>query len=203
MSTSKPSQFNVRSADGHVEVTGLSKNDVEFAIFLYQELGNERLRARKALASYVNRAVLSDGINIASTASQRQTRRSIVLREKLVQDQGALTYLSFCTLRKTQEGSARAWVSRARKQHELFTVGLHGKTLIPNVQLTDSGNINPLISDLVQPLLLAGLDAWSIWAWLTNPSGYLSGEIPALVSKTDAIRANKAAARYAAAILDA
>lgn len=72
MSTSQPSQINVQSADGHVEVTGISVDDVEFAIFLYQELGNERLRARNALAEYVNRTVLSDGINIVPIAAQRQ-----------------------------------------------------------------------------------------------------------------------------------
>ena len=126
-----------------------------------------------------------------------------MLREKLAENQGALTYRPLSMLRKTQEGSARAWVFRARRQYKSFTVELHGKTPIPYVQLTDTGNIDPLISDLARPLLLAGLDAWSTWAWLTNPSGYLSGDIPALVSKADATRANKAAARYAAAILDA
>lgn len=104
MSTSKPSQINVQSADGHVEVTGLSVDDVEFAIFLYQELGNERLRARNALAEYVNRTVLSDGINIVPITAQRQTQRSIVLREKLAENQGALTYRPLSMLRKNPRG---------------------------------------------------------------------------------------------------
>lgn len=203
MPTRKSSQINVRSADGHVEVVGLNKEDVEYAICLYQEIGNERLRARTALASYINQAVFASGIELVPAASQRQIQRSASLFKQLIEDQGAETYASLSELRGTQESSVRTWVSRARKQHEMFTVELQGQTLVPQVQLTDTGNINPLIVDLVRPLILAKLDGWSIWSWLTSPSGFLSGDIPALVSRTNAKRANRAAERYAAEIQDA
>ena len=203
MPTRNPNQINVRDVDGHVEVVGLNKEDVEYAICLYQEVGSERLRARTALASYINQALLAEGVELVPAASQRQIQRSASLLKQLVEVQGAETYASLSELRGTQESSVRTWVSRARKQHEMFTVELQGQTLVPQVQLTDSGNINPLIADLARPLIMAKLDGWSIWSWLTRPSGFLSGEVPALISRTNAKRANKAAERYAAEIQDA
>lgn len=200
MPTNKSNQIIVRSVDGHVEVVGLSKEDVEYAIFLYQEVGNERVRARSAMASHVSQRVLGDGIELVSAASKLQIQRNAALRKELAENLGAYTYASLSALRGVQESSVRAWVSQARQQHELFTVALHGQTLIPQVQLTSTGNINPLVTDLVRPLILAKLDGWSIWSWLTSPSGFLSGDIPALVSRTNAKRANRAAERYAAEI---
>lgn len=203
MSTNIPEHINVRSVQGHVEVVGLNKEDVEYAICLYQEAGRERLKARSALASYVSQTVLNDGIELVSAASQRQIKRSAALRKELIQDQGAENYASLSELRESQESSVRTWVSRLRKRHELFTVEIQGQTLIPKVQLTDKGNINPRVTELVRPMVRAGLDGWSIWAWLTSPSGLLSGEVPAQVAMTNIKRASKAADRFAAELWEA
>lgn len=197
MTEQAPARVHVSNASGKVEVSGLSEDDVKNAISLYRAVTNERVRAREALASHVNQAMVEAGIPLVSDASQRQLQRSAALRKRLLQENGAVTYASLAELREDKESSVRTWVSRERRRNELFTVKLKGQTLIPSVQLTESGKVNPLIAELVRPLLQAGLDSWSLWAWLTSPAGLLSGEIPAEVAAINMKRAHTAATRYA------
>jgi hypothetical protein len=89
------------------------------------------------------------------------------------------------------------WVSRRREKGELFTVELQGRTLIPSVQLTADGGLDAAIAQLSRTLLEAGLGSWELWTWLTSPTGRLSGDVPAQVVRTNARRANAAAARHA------
>lgn len=196
MTAHEPEPIMVRGTHDHVEVIGLSKEDVKYAISLAQAVSHERTQARAALAAHVSQAMLKENIPLISAASQRQIQRSATLRQQLIQEQGAETYATLAELRDSQESSVRTWVSRMRKRDELFTVEFQGHTLIPTVQLTSSGNVNPLITELVRPLISAGLDSWSLWAWLTNPTGLLSGAIPAKVVNTNIKRASKAAVRY-------
>lgn len=197
MTTQIPEGIHVRAHHGHVEVTGLNKQDVEYAIQLSRAVIQERIQARTALASQAKQAILEENLDLVSHASQRQIIRSATLRKQLVHEQGAETYSTLALLRDSQESSVRTWVSRSRNRHELFTVDLQGITLIPRVQLTETGSINPLIAELVRPLKSAGLDGWSLWAWLTSPTGLLSGDTPANVASTNIGRAARAATRYA------
>ncbi|EMQ99840.1 hypothetical protein [Paeniglutamicibacter gangotriensis] len=198
MTAQVPDRVNVQTNNGRVEVIGLNEQDVSYALSLYHAVGNERVQARAALASYVHEAMIEESIPLVSQASQRQVQRSAALRQQLVQENGAETYASLAEFRGTMESSIRTWVSRLRKRREIFTVEARGLVLVPSVQLTDSRDVNPLISELVRPLLYAGLDGWSLWAWLTNPTGLLSGEVPAEVARSNMKRAHKAAERYAA-----
>ena len=55
-----------------------------------------------------------------------------------------------------------------------------GKTLVPAIQLFADGQLDELVSEhLVKPLLSTGMEPWSLWSWLTSPTGLLSGEFPA------------------------
>ena len=52
-----------------------------------------------------------------------------------------------------------------------------GKTLVPAIQLFADGQLDELVSEhLVKPLLSTGMEPWSLWSWLTSPTG---GEFPA------------------------
>lgn len=113
---------------------------------------------------------------------------------------GYETHESLAQFRNAPPSSVRTWVSRLRQNNELFTVKLNGKTLIPSVQLTAAGELRPEVAGLVRPLSEAGLDGWSLWAWLCNPTGLLSDAVPAELAHTDPRRAQKAAERYAAEI---
>lgn len=55
-----------------------------------------------------------------------------------------------------------------------------GKTLVPAIQLFADGQLDELVSEhLVKPLLSTGMEPWSLWSWLTSPTGLLNGEFPA------------------------
>lgn len=198
MTAQLPPQIRIRTTGAHVEVEGLDQDDVEYALTLYQAVVHERVRARSMLAAHVNQALLDGELELISNASQQQVRRSAALRERLLREEQFETYTSLAGLRDSSEKAARTWVSRQRERHELFTVELHGRTLIPRVQLGPGGETDPRIAELLRPLLLAGLDGWSTWAWLTSPTDRLSGEIPAQVAAENIHRAHRAAARYAA-----
>jgi len=203
MTVQFPHQVRVEDVSGHVEVMGMSANTVQEAIALYQSVINRRIHARSALANHVNQVILDEGINLVSSASQRQLQRSASLRKELLEGQGAESYATLAQLRGSQEGSVRTWVSRKRKRNELFTVQVQGQSLIPSVQLTSAGEFEPQIAEILRPLLTAGMDGWEVWVWLANPTGLLSGEVPADVARKNITRAHKTAQRYAAELLPA
>jgi hypothetical protein len=205
MSVQASDQISVRSTDDHVEVVGLAEEDVERAITLYRAVAQEQTDARAALASHVTETMLRGGIDLVPAASQRQIQRSADLRRRLLAEQGAETYASLAAMRDNQESSVRTWVSRERRRHELFTVEVEGRTIIPRVQLTPGGEVDPLIAELLRPLLRSGEDSWSVWAWLTSPTGLLSGDVPAEVARTGTgiRRAHTAAVRHAAEVAGA
>ncbi len=192
--------IKVRKVQDHVEVIGVSVTDVEEALRLADEISQAQLDVRRSLEGQVNQILLKRAGDLIPSASQRQIQRTADLRERLIAEHGAETYESLAQLRETKPSSVRTWVSRVRERGELFIIKLHGTTLIPRVQLTDDGSLHPAITPLVRSLLQAGLDAWSLWAWLTSPTGLLSGEIPAKVAPMQPARVQKAADRYAAEI---
>ncbi|QIN29385.1 DUF2384 domain-containing protein [Brevibacterium luteolum] len=200
MTVDNSDQLHINDVNGHLEVVGASKEELEHALALIRADRHRKVAARAAFVSYVRKTMLDESAALISLASQKQIQRSAGLRQHLMEEEGFETYASLAATRSSQESSVRTWVSRMRKRNELFTVELNGATMIPKVQLTSSGNADPHVVELIRPLLRAGLDGWSLWAWLTQPNGLLSGEVPAEVVKTDAGRAARASDRYAAEI---
>lgn len=203
MSAQVPDEIRLHDADDHVEVAGLSLGELQVAISLYRSAGEQRVRARANLSALVNRAMLDAHVPLVSAATQRQVQRSAALQEELLEAHGYETYASLAEKRHTQESSVRTWVSRMRERESLFTIKLRGQVMIPAAQLTHDGQLNEDVQDLVQPLLSAGLDSWSLWAWLCNPTGLLSGRTPVEVANTDRQRARRAAERFAAEVRQA
>lgn len=197
-SQSTREDIRVEQVKNHVEVIGLSVRDVKEAIELAQKVDAVRTDTRRALEDYLNKTLLESDEDLMSSATQRQVKRTAALRQSLLTDHGAQTHESLAAVRDSQSSSVRAWVARARERGELFTVKVKGRILIPQVQLNAEGNLDQKITALVRPLLQAGLDSWSLWAWLTSPTGRLSGKTPADVAQENPARARKAADLYAA-----
>lgn len=200
MSAHTPDRIEVRDSADHVEVVGLSVQDVQNAIELYRAVGDSKLHARSALEDYLNQALLTSGTDLLTTATQRQVQRTAALRQRLMHESGYETHKTLAQLRDSQVSSVRTWVARARERGELFTVKVKGTTLIPKVQLTSDGELNTKVTPLVRPLVSAGLDEWSIWAWLATSTGLLSGEVPVEAVDQQPQRVQRAAERYAAEI---
>jgi hypothetical protein len=90
-------------------------------------------------------------------------------------------------------------VRAGNERDRLLTVEHDGRTVVPAFQLTCDAEIRPEISAMLAELAAAGLSGWSIWAWMTAPTSWLSGEVPERVAATEPQRALHAARRRAAA----
>lgn len=189
--------IHVRTTGDYVEVAGLRREDVEAAIDLYQAVVQRQIDARADLSAQVNKAFAERSLNLISEASQKQVMQNVALREKLLNEEGFVTYTGLAALRDSTEKAARTWVARQRERNELFTVEIQGRTLIPKVQLTPEGAVDTSIAELSRPLQSVGLGGWGLWAWLTSPTSRLSGKIPAEIAHTNMARARRAAERYA------
>lgn len=181
-----------------LDLYGLTQAEAQDVIKAHAKHVQLRIQARAELRATVDRAYVND-LSLVSEATQKQAVRTADARVRLVEDEGAATYKTLAELRGTRESGARSWVNRLRRDNLLFTVEVKGKTLIPNVQLSADGQLNELVSEqLVQPLLAAGMEPWSLWSWLTSPTGLLSGEIPADAIVTDRKRVIRAVERQVA-----
>lgn len=199
MSTPVPDDYEVRDAADHLEVTGLSAVELRLAIQLYRAVESSQAESRSALYSR-SLAMLEADIPLNPRSAQRQIQRGTALRAELLENSGYETYESLAASRQTLQSSVRTWVSRLRERGDLFTVKFKGTTLIPAVQLTDSGDLDEAVADMVRPLLASGLDSWSLWSWLRNPTGLLSSDVPVDVARQNPGRARKAAEREAAEV---
>lgn len=180
-----------------VDLHGLSPAELQSAIDLFRTVTEQRLTERDALQHRLRDAFLRGGVDLVSPATQRQALKSAEFRSRLLDDEGAETYESLSALRDSSESTTRTWVARNRSKGVLFTVEVQGRTLIPRVQLTEAGGLDPQITPLVEPLVSAGLGPWGVWSWLTAPEGRLSGEVPGDVVRSEPARALRAAERYA------
>ena len=178
-----------------LELQGLTQDQAQEAINTYAKHVELRVHMRAQLRESIDHAYMDD-LPLVSEATQKQAKRTANARVRLIQDEGVATYQSLAGMRGTGQGGARSWVNRLRRRNLLFTVEVNGKTLIPVVQLTADGQLDELVSEhLVKPLLSAGMEPWSLWSWLTSPTGLLSGEVPATVVHTETERVERAVRR--------
>jgi hypothetical protein len=52
-----------------------------------------------------------------------------------------------------------------------------GEILVPAFQLDDAGEVREELLAVLEPLL-ASVDPWRTWIWLTTPAGLLGGAVP-------------------------
>lgn len=194
-----PSSDAIHAHHNYAQVgaTGFAHEDVQRALALYQAVTQLQLDARSDLAEQAQRVMAAQAIPLISEASKRQVERSAALKLRLIEQYGVETYGSLASLRGISEASARSWVSHYLTGNSMFTVEIDGETFIPKTLLTSTGDLNPVVTELVRPLKREGLDGWSIWAWLTHPTGLLSSEVPLDVAIANMPRAHTAASRYA------
>lgn len=144
------------------------------------------------------RALMIGNISLTPNASLNQTQHLATHRNALLAAPSH-TYESLRALRADkQESTTRTWVARRRDGHELFTVTYNGRTLIPGFQFDEQGKLRPELQPMLAALDEGGVRDWSLWTWLTQPTSFLSGEIPEQIARTDPTRGLRAARRFAA-----
>ena len=143
-------------------------------------------------------AVLLEGESPARipASAVEAARRTAALKATLLEG-GAWTLEDLAEARHTTYNATRQWVLRARGNRKLFSVEHNGRTLVPAVCLSDKLELRPELRDTIAVLLDAGEDGWALWAWLTSPSGWLSGQVPSDVAPSEPGRVAEAARRRA------
>jgi hypothetical protein len=191
------STFDVAQESDHVEVRGVSSQDVLEALDLLSRV--RLLQAGQAVSGRADlvHALMTRNVSLTSPATLAQAQRLASQRDALLAS-AVLTYETLHELRGDRAvSSTRTWVARARARHVLFTVAHLGRTLIPAFQLDPAGRPRPELEPILAILLQAGIDGWPLWTWLVSPTSLLSGAIPEVVAAAEPARALRAAARFA------
>ncbi len=110
----------------------------------------------------------------------QQAQRRAALRAELLAS-GAYTYRALAEGRAMKETAVRQWVRRARERYDLFTVEHDNETLVPAFLLDADLVPQPEFREVIKVLTEAGEGTWGLWAWLTHPTSWLDGAVPALL----------------------
>jgi hypothetical protein len=191
--------YDVAEQADHVEVRGVSGNDVIEALHLLDAVRDLQANQVHDNRGDLVRALMTSGVSLTPPATLAQARRLASQRDALL----ATPVLTYDTLRlvrgDTKESSSRTWFTRRRAERAVFAVTHNGRTLIPAFQLDQFGRPRPELAPMLNVLRSGGIDGWQLWTWLTNPTSLLSGQTPETVARTSPERALLAASRFAAA----
>lgn len=88
------------------------------------------------------------------------------------------TYDTLAAVRGASVNATRFAVHKSAADNRLLVVAHEARTLVPAFQLDPQGEVRPELVDVLAPLLAAGMDPWSAWAWLTQPAALLGGAVP-------------------------
>ncbi|MFS3128789.1 hypothetical protein ACLM5J_10330 [Nocardioides sp. Bht2] len=107
-----------------------------------------------------------------------QVARQAKVREQLTATPSH-SYESLAELRGESVNATRFFVHKGADEHRVLLVRLEEKLLIPAFQFDAAGAPRTELADVLTPLLVAGMDPWQAWGWLTGPAALLGGAVPA------------------------
>jgi hypothetical protein len=191
--------YEVAERDTYVEVRGVSRDAVEAALNLQHEVRIVQADHVSATRADLTRALMIQHVSLTPPAALAQAQRLATHRDALLATP-VFTHETLRALRGDAKASTtRAWVTRRREHHELFTVTHNGRTLIPAFQLDEDGQTRPELKPVLAALTAAGVAGWQLWTWLTSPTAWLSGEVPERLARRAPARVLRAAQRFASA----
>ena len=193
------SHYDVAERSGHVEVRGVSGDEILQALRLLDTVRELQATQVSDKRGDLVRALMTNNISLTPPASVAQAQRLATHRDALLATP-VLTYDTLQLLRgDPKESSTRTWFARRRADHAVFAVTHHGRTIIPAFQLDQLGQPRSELQPMLDVLLNNGIDGWPLWTWLTSPTSLLSGQTPEAAAKTAPERAMTAATRFAVA----
>ena len=191
------SHYDIAERSGHVEVRGVSGDEVLEALRLLETVRDLQAVQVSDNRDDLVRALMTNNISLTPPASVAQAQRLAAHRDALLATP-VLTYDTLQLLRgDPKESSTRTWFARRRADRAVFAVTHHGRTIIPAFQLDQLGQPRPELQPMLDVLLTSGIDGWPLWTWLTSPTSLLSGQTPESVARRAPQRALTAAARFA------
>lgn len=189
---------SVMNCSDHVEVRGVSADQVEEALEIYAKVQVLRGAAATVTRRRLVQAMTSSGVSLVPPATIAQAERLAGHRNMLL---GTPVY-THTSLQKTRGddlvSTTRTWLSRRREAYEVFTLNHRGRALIPAFQLDAQGNPRPELQPILKSLIESGIRGWELWTWLSSPTSLLSGEVPEKLARTNSQRVLRAAQRFAA-----
>jgi hypothetical protein len=219
----EPSAYDIAERRDYLEIRGVSRSELAEALELVEPvraLQAEHVVTRSGLAEALQQVLelirtlqseraedirgdllhvlMSREVNLIPPATVTQVQQLATHRAALLATP-VLTHETLSELRGDKtESSTRTWLARRRDTHALFTVNYNGKTLIPAFQLDEHGEPRAELQPVLSVLDEGGVQGWSLWTWLTKPTGFLSGAVPEEIARTDPERVLNAAQRFAA-----
>lgn len=87
-------------------------------------------------------------------------------------------YASLAALRGTSVDAARFVVHKSASQGTMLSVLIDERTVVPAFQFDAAGDVRAELVAVLEPLLAAKVDPWTVWGWLTQPAALLGGAVP-------------------------
>jgi hypothetical protein len=112
-------------------------------------------------------------VDLGRLLRERQER----LRAELLQTPW-FTYETLAEVRGASVDATRYAVHKAAQAHRLLVVPVDERSVVPAFQLTPDGEPRSDLAPVLEPLLVAGMDPWRAWAWLTQPAALTLGQAP-------------------------
>lgn len=199
MASADSPTYEVEERGDHLEVRGLSRREVLEALRLHAEVQDVKAARVAETRENLVRTLMAKNVALIPPASLAQAQRLAARRDALLAT-SAYTHESLREARgDNRESSTRTWLARRKDARELFTLKHEGRTVIPAFQLDPSGEPRPELQPVLQTLIDAGVQGWSLWTWLTSSTSLLSGGVPEELARTNPQRVLRAAERFAAA----
>lgn len=156
---------------------GLPTYDREDGVVTWREPGTSEQLSAERLAD-LDRQLRAQGDDPAHAVPVAlvRLRREARIRAELL-DGGWLDYAGVAALRGVSLNAARFAVHKAAERRTLLLVQHEGAILVPTFQLDEAGEVRAELLTVLEPLL-ASVDPWRAWIWLTTPAGLLGGAVP-------------------------
>ncbi|MDA8280997.1 MAG: hypothetical protein M0Z63_11380 [Actinomycetota bacterium] len=160
----------VAERDGMLEVSGVSRRDLEGALQLLPVVRELQGLAADEARPELLRVLMRHRLALTPPASVDQAHRLAAHREALLAE-AVFTYDTLGEVRgDTRVSSTRTWVTRQREERRLFSVTHAGQAILPAFQFDGDGRPRVELQPLLEVLVGAEVDGWELWSWLTAPS---------------------------------
>ncbi len=114
---------------------------------------------------------------VRKPASWEQARRNLAMRQRIVEEFGALSAAELGEWATPDAANAHQYASRLRKANRVFSVPFEGRALFPGFQFDENGRPLSAMADTLALLRTRFGDAdWAVASWFTSPNPHLPGK---------------------------
>ncbi|WP_188894367.1 hypothetical protein [Microlunatus endophyticus] len=180
-----------------VEIEGLEPSDATEALRLLRAARRLQSERGSTTAANLIEVMAEADLDLTPPAAIEQARKQADRRRRLLASPVYTNETLGELLGHSQPSTTRTWVSRKKAERRLFTVKIGNQVIIPAFQLNAEGKPRAELAPILDALLGAGVDGWTLWTWLVVGTPLLSGGVPVDLMSTEPTRVRRAAQRFA------